>query len=85
MSTISIQLIYYSLCRGDSNKCFMAGDLRVNEQPMLATLHTLYLREHNRLARELVRINPHWLKDDEKIYQVTTFQLFLCGIIKPIS
>ena len=48
----------------------MAGDLRVNEQPMLAVLHTIYLREHNRLARELVRINPHWLKDDERIYQV---------------
>ena len=37
--------------------------LRVNEQPGLATLHTLWLREHNRVALQLTRINPHWSDD----------------------
>ncbi|XP_074079725.1 lactoperoxidase-like [Macrotis lagotis] len=47
--------------------CFLAGDSRANEHTLLAIFHTLFLREHNRLARELKRLNPHW--DGEKIYQ----------------
>ncbi|KAI4532968.1 hypothetical protein MG293_015987 [Ovis ammon polii] len=47
--------------------CFQAGDSRASEQILLATVHTLLLREHNRLARELKRLNPHW--DGEKLYQ----------------
>lgn len=47
--------------------CFLAGDSRASEQILLATSHTLFVREHNRLARELNRLNPHW--DAEKLYQ----------------
>ncbi|CAM5165496.1 unnamed protein product [Eretmochelys imbricata] len=48
-------------------QCFLAGDTRANEMPELTSLHTLFLREHNRLARELRRLNPQW--DGEKLYQ----------------
>ncbi|XP_054710141.1 peroxidasin-like [Uloborus diversus] len=46
--------------------CFLAGDVRANEQLGLLAMHTLWMREHNRIARELFRYNPHW--DNNKIY-----------------
>ncbi|XP_045886240.1 eosinophil peroxidase-like [Micropterus dolomieu] len=47
--------------------CFLAGDSRVAENLILTSLHTMFLREHNRLARQLKKLNPHW--DGETLYQ----------------
>ncbi len=46
---------------------FLAGDIRVNEQVGLVALHTLFVREHNRLADE-IRLANRSLTGDE-IYQ----------------
>ncbi|KAF0746289.1 Uncharacterized protein FWK35_00020149, partial [Aphis craccivora] len=40
--------------------CYTAGDVRVNAQPHLTAMHTLWMREHNRVAGLLAVINPHW-------------------------
>ncbi len=47
--------------------CFRSGDERVNHNAGLAALHTLFVREHNRLAAQLEQVNPHW--DEETLYQ----------------
>ena len=62
-----------AMCNGrhSENKredCFAGGDDRTNDGVSLMTFHTLFVREHNRIAAELGKINPHW--DDETIFQV---------------
>lgn len=51
----------------DPTQFFVAGDIRVNEQVGLTAIHTLFVREHNRLADEIAVANPGWT--DEQIYQ----------------
>uniref|UniRef100_A0A5F8GBW9 Peroxidasin like n=1 Tax=Monodelphis domestica TaxID=13616 RepID=A0A5F8GBW9_MONDO len=57
-------------CSRDENEslipCFLAGDHRANEQVALTAMHTLWFREHNRIAMELSTLNPHW--DGDTIY-----------------
>ncbi|XP_023663422.2 peroxidasin isoform X1 [Paramormyrops kingsleyae] len=57
-------------CMRDENEspipCFLAGDHRANEQLGLTTMHTVWFREHNRIASELLRLNPHW--DGDTVY-----------------
>lgn len=47
--------------------CYMAGDSRVNQNPQLTLLQIVLLREHNRIADALSKLNPHW--NDETIFQ----------------
>ncbi|XP_034244219.1 uncharacterized protein LOC117646942 [Thrips palmi] len=56
-------------CRANRGKhrCFLAGDMRANEHLGVAGMHTVLVREHNRVARELGVINPHWA--DETLFQ----------------
>ena len=46
---------------------FVCGDIRANENVALTSMQTVFLREHNRKAREIKAANPDL--DDEAIYQ----------------
>jgi hypothetical protein len=46
---------------------FLGGDVRANENPELLSLHTLFLREHNRIAAEAAARSP--ALTDEQLYQ----------------
>lgn len=63
-----------SLCLQDPHsaskeriECFFAGESRSNEVISLAAIHTLWMREHNRLAKALKNLNSHW--SSETTYQ----------------
>ncbi|KYB29080.1 chorion peroxidase [Tribolium castaneum] len=82
------------LSKGRNAACYMSGDSRTNQMISLVALHTVFLREHNRLADELSKLNPHW--DDERIFlearriviaevQVITYKEFLPIVIGPAA
>lgn len=54
---------------GEMRDCYLAGDRRVNENEALTALHTVWVREHNRIAAKLHKRQPMW--DDERLFQET--------------
>jgi hypothetical protein len=77
---------------GPDPSLFLAGDVRANEQVGLTAMHTLFVREHNRLADELAARRPGMR--GEKIYQrarrlvgaqmqVITYHEFLPALLGP--
>lgn len=51
----------------EGSKMFLAGDVRANENPLLIAIHTVFVREHNRICDILAAENPGWSSD--KIYE----------------
>lgn len=62
------------------NRYFVSGDPRVNENLAILSLHTLFVREHNRICDELIRQSPGYT--DEALYQKA--RSMVAGIIQSI-
>jgi len=65
----------------DAAGFYMAGDIRANENPELASLQTLFVREHNRVAARLAEQHPDWT--DEQLYQAA--RNFVIGEVQVIT
>lgn len=65
----------------DEEGFFLAGDIRVNEQVGLTAMHTLFVREHNRIAGRLAHFHPDW--SDEEIFQQARREVI--GILQAIT
>lgn len=74
------------------DQLFLAGDVRANENPELASIQTLFVREHNQLAAAISAANPRLT--DEQVYQrarriviaeiqVVTYREFLPALLGP--
>jgi len=57
----------------DPATLFAGGDVRTNEDWIMLAVHTLLLREHNRLCDLLAKQRPEF--DDEDLYQTTRILL----------
>lgn len=49
---------------GNGTNLLVAGDIRANEQVGLTSMHTLFVREHNRLATQIASANPALSSDE---------------------
>ncbi|VDP01863.1 unnamed protein product [Soboliphyme baturini] len=54
-------------CKLRAHDCLVAGDIRVNENSALVVPHLVFVREHNRIAHVLHKLNKFW--SDEKLFQ----------------
>jgi hypothetical protein len=73
---------------------YVAGDSRANDNIVLTAMHTLFMREHNRLVDVFAAANPHWSAED--LYQharktvgaeiqAITFNEFLPAVLGPYA
>lgn len=66
---------------GNGSTLFVSGDIRANEQIVLTALHTLFVREHNRLVARFADEHPEW--NDEQLFQHA--RRFIGGLLQAIT
>ncbi|KAM9316416.1 thyroid peroxidase [Gastrophryne carolinensis] len=75
-------------------ECFFAAESRSNEVITLTAIHTVWVREHNRLAKALKKVNPHWTSETTyqearkivgALHQKITLQEYIPKIVGPTA
>mgnify|MGYP003761178795 FL=1 len=66
--------------RSGNGQLYMSGSRRINLIPQLVVLHTLFVREHNRRAKMILKHHPTWT--DEEVYQLA--RKWVIGLIQSI-
>lgn len=66
-----------------SSAFFIAGDVRANENIALLGMHTIFIREHNRLCDIIASTNTAYIGKDELIYQKA--RKIICGMMQKIT
>ncbi|EDW13689.2 peroxidasin homolog pxn-2 isoform X1 [Drosophila mojavensis] len=51
----------------NATTCFIAGDSRVNSSPLSILIYTIFMRNHNRIAADLLSRHKNW--SDEQLFQ----------------
>ena len=79
---------------GTGSEFFVAGDIRANEQVGLTAMHTLFVREHNRLCDDIIGTYPSATAEQQyqmarKIVgaeiQAITYKEFLPALLGPMT
>ena len=52
---------------GFATRLFVGGDIRANENALLTSFHTIFVREHNTVCANLEQQHPDW--SDEQLFQ----------------
>ena len=74
--------------------CSLVGDHRGDENIALHSMHTIWVREHNRIAKQLKEINSHWggerlfqnaRKIASAVYQHIVFKEWLPLVVPPFK
>lgn len=71
-----------------AQNCYWSPDHRTEDYTMRVCIATIMLREHNRIAGQLLYLNPHW--SDERVYQearrltIAVYQKFIYADFLPL-
>uniref|UniRef100_A0A915D5A7 Chorion peroxidase n=1 Tax=Ditylenchus dipsaci TaxID=166011 RepID=A0A915D5A7_9BILA len=60
---------HFACANSVPSSCFIGGSEHINFLPSIAALHSLFIRQHNRIAKELQNYNKQWT--DEQLFQET--------------
>jgi hypothetical protein len=72
-----------SLPSNTNTELFLAGDIRANENILLTSIHTIFVREHNRLCDVIVQNDSSLEGKDEIIFQ--TARRIVIGLMQRIT
>ena len=65
----------------DPHDLLDAGDVRANENILLTSYHTVFMREHNRVCDQIITKSPNL--SDEEIYQAA--RNYVVGLLQKIT